>query len=255
MISYQVSNQIALIGLDNPPANAICEELLSQLIDCMDRASDDDDVRAVVLHSEQPKRFCSGLDLRLLHEADESDVRRLLQRLYMEVYEAQYRLGKPTIAAIEGAARGGGMTVAISCDVIVAAEQATFGYPEIDIGVLPAIHYSHLPEIVGRHRAFELLFSGRTFDAHEAYRIGLLGRVANAGCALRDALELAGTFAQKPRETLRVGRRAFIDALGKGSHRARIEHAVDTFCAIAGTADAQEGIRAFTEKRRPNWHA
>lgn len=253
MISYQVEDQIARIGLAHAPANAVDERMLSQLIEAMDRAARDEQVRAVVLCSEVPKRFCSGLDLRLLQGAEQPEVRRLLERLYAELYEAQCRLGKPSIAAIEGAARGGGMTVAISCDVIVAGDAASFGYPEIDIGVLPAIHFSHLPSIVGKHRAFELLFSGRSFDAHEARTLGLLGRVVPDGQALAEATALAQVFAAKPKATVRLGREAFIEAVGGAARRAQIRQAIDTFCEAADTDEAREGIQAFAERRKPSW--
>lgn len=255
MISYQVEAQIARIGLANAPANAINERMLSLLIEAMDRAARDDQVRAVVLCSEVSQRFCSGLDLRLLHGAQPSEARRLLERLYSELYEAQCRLGKPSIAAIEGAARGGGMTVAISCDVIVSGDAASFGYPEIDIGVLPAIHFSHLPGIVGKHRAFELLFSGRSFDAHEARTLGLLSRVVPAGQALAEATALAQVFAAKPQATVRLGRAAFIEAVGGAARRAQIRQAIDTFCEVVDTDEAREGIQSFAERRKPSWLA
>lgn len=255
MISYQVEGQIARIGLANAPANAVDERMLSQLIEAVDRAGNDGQVRAVVLCSEVPKRFCSGLDLRLLQGAGQPEVRLLLERLYSELYEAQCRLGKPSIAAIEGAARGGGMTVAISCDVMVAGDAATFGYPEVDIGVLPAIHFSHLPGIVGKHRAFELLFSGRSFGAHEARELGLVSRVVAAGQALTEATALAQVFAAKPQATVRIGRAAFIEAVGGAPRRAQIGQAIDTFCEVAATDEAQEGIQAFAERRKPSWLA
>jgi len=253
MISYQVEDQIARIGLAHAPANAVDERMLSALIESLDKAAGDPQVRAVVLCSEVPKRFCSGLDLRLLHGAGEREVRRLLERLYAELYEAQCRLGKPSIAAVEGAARGGGMTVAIACDVIVASDAASFGYPEIDIGVLPAIHFSHLPAIVGKHRAFELLFSGRTFDAQEAQNLGLLSRVVPQGQALSKAMALARVFAAKPQTALRLGRTAFIESVGGAARRAQIRAAIDTFCEVAATDEAREGIQAFAERRQPSW--
>src|SRR5262249_56827675 len=89
----------------------------------------------------------------------------------------QYQLGKASIAAVNGAARGGGMTLAVSCDVILAGKSATFGYPEIDLGVLPAIHFVHVPRIIGRHRAFELLFTGRPIDAEQAATLGVVHSV------------------------------------------------------------------------------
>ena len=98
-------------------------------------------------------RFCAGLDLDVILGKSGEEVREFLHALYTDLYDAQYDLGKPSIAAVGGAARGGGVTMAISCDVLVASENATFGYPEVDVGVIPAIHFAHLPRIIGRHRA------------------------------------------------------------------------------------------------------
>jgi enoyl-CoA hydratase len=142
------------------------------------------------------------------------------------------------------------MTLAISCDVLVAGQSATFGYPEIDLGLVPAIHFFHLPRIVGRHRAFELLFSGRTFDAAEAASLGLVSRVVADEKVREEARTLAQVFARKSRAAMRLGRAAFWRAndYGRG-----IADAVETFCEAAATADAQEGVRAFMEKRPPNW--
>ena len=108
-----------------------------------------------------------------------------------------------------GAARGGGMSLAISCDMIVAADNATFGYPEIEIGLLPAIHYTHLPRIVGRYRAFDLLFTGRAFGAHEALDIGLISRsvpeakVMEEAAAGKPLARVRGVAAELDRRRLR----------------------------------------------------
>ncbi len=156
-LRYDVSDRIAEISLARPPVNALSLSLLEQLIAAFRRAAADDNVRAVVLTSAVPRRFSAGLDLDMLLGKSGAEVRRFLDKLYVELADVQYNLGKPSIAAVGGAARGGGMTLAISCDVLVAGESATFGYPEIDLGLVPAIHFVHLPRIVGRHRAFELL--------------------------------------------------------------------------------------------------
>jgi enoyl-CoA hydratase len=144
------------------------------------------------------------------------------------------------------------MTLAISCDVIVASETATFGYPEIDLGVVPAIHFVHLPRIVGRHRAFELLFSGRSFSAAEAASLGLVSRVAPAAEVVSEARKLARTFAAKPPNAMRLGRAAFMRA-NDLDYRRGVEYAAELFCSVAATGEAQEGLRAFAEKRPPKW--
>src|SRR5262249_286401 len=189
-------------------------------------------------------------DLNLVVGKSTTKVRALLQKLYLELSEAQYHLGKPSIAAVVGAARGGGMTLAISCDVLIAGESASFGYPEIDLGLVPAIHFPHLPGIVGRYGGFELLFSGRSFDANEACSLGLVSRIVPDDKVIEEARALARVFASKSPNAVRLGRAAFMRI---NDYRGRIGEAAEIFCNIAPTDEAQEGIRAFTERRAPNW--
>ena len=249
-LRYDVSDQIAEISLARPPVNALSFSLIEQLVAALRRAAADDNVRAVVLTSALPRRFSAGLDLGAMLGKSATEMRRLLDKLYVELADAQYNLGKPSIAAVGGSARGGGMTLAISCDVLVAGESATFGYPEIDLGLVPAIHFVHLPRIVGRHRAFELLFSGRAFGAEEAFSLGLVSRVVPDERVRDEARAMARVFATKPQTAMRLGRAAFV---GVNDYRRGIGEAVENFCNVAATAEAQEGLRAFVEKRPPNW--
>ena len=251
-LRYDVSDQIAEISLARPPVNALSLSLLEQLIAALRRAAADENVRAVVLTSAVPRRFSAGLDLRMMLGTPATDVRRLLDKLYVELADVQYNLGKPSIAAVGGSARGGGMTLAISCDVLIAGESATFGYPEIDLGLVPAIHFVHLPRIVGRHRAFELLFSGRTFGAEEAFSLGLVSRIVPDERVRDEARAMARVFAAKSRTAMRLGRAAFV-RVNDLDYRRGIGEAVENFCNVAATAEAQEGLRAFVEKRSPNW--
>jgi len=183
LFSYEVNGRVAEILFNNPPVNALTQALLGDFLDALERASHDPGVRAVIIGSQVPGRFSAGLDLTAVHTGAHQKVRALLDLLYVRMTEVQFRMGKPTIAAVGGTARGGGMTIAISCDMVVASSDATFGYPEIDAGVLPSIHFTHLPRIVGRHRAFELLFTGRAFDAQEAQSLGLVSRLTEPGKA------------------------------------------------------------------------
>jgi enoyl-CoA hydratase len=251
-VSYSVSAGIARIALDRPPVNALGLETIRAIVAALRRAAADESARAVVLGSGVPRRFCAGLDLTLLLGKSGGQVRELLQALYVDLHDAQYNLGKPSIAAVGGAARGGGMTLAISCDVILAGESATFGYPEINIGVLPAIHFAHLPRIAGRHRAFELLFSGRSFDAAEARDLGLIGKIIADAELDAAAFALAAEFAAKSPTVMRLGRAAFMRQ-NDLDYRRSVAAAVEDFCNAVTTDAAQEGIRAFLEKRAPNW--
>ena len=251
-VTYAVSRRVARITLDRPPVNALTLDMIRAVVAALNRAAADDDVRVVILTSAVSRRFCAGLDLSLLRDADDEKIGALLQALYLDLHDAQRALGKPSIAAVGGAARGGGVTLAISCDVIIAAESASFGYPEIDIGVIPAIHFAHLPRIVGRHRAFELLFSGRSFGAREAAELGLVSQVVADGELAAAAMALANVFAAKSPAAMRLGRAAFMRQ-NDGDERRRIADAVEDFCLAAASAAAREGIRAFVEKRKPNW--
>ena len=251
-IEYEVRNNIAEIALDAAPVNALTESMLDEMLGCLVRASADPLVRAVILRSNVPRRFCAGLNLETVSDAGSADLHALVEKLYVHLYDTQTQLGKPSIAAVSGAARGGGMTLAISCDLIVAGRSATFGYPEIDVGLIPAIHYAHLPRIVGRYRAFDLLFTGRSFDAAEAAALGLVSRLVEDNEVLDCARELAQQLAAKPAQVLAMGRAAFRNENDTG-YRASVVSAVDNFCTVAAAEQAREGIKAFIEKRKPNW--
>jgi enoyl-CoA hydratase/carnithine racemase len=247
-VLYEVSNGVARITLRRPPVNALDLEMIKGVVKALEDAAKDEGIRAVVLTSAVPNCFCAGLDLNILLNKSDAKVRNLLQELYVHLHDAQYNLGKPSIAAVSGAARGGGMTIAISCDVIISGESATFGYPEINVGVIPAIHFAHLPRIVGRHRAFELLFTGRSFSAEEAYRLGLLSRIVPDVEVESVASALAATFAAKSQAIMRLGRAAFMRQSDL-DYRRSIANAVEDFCNVAMTDAAQDGLRAFIEKR------
>ena len=197
LVHYRVADGIAELRLDRPPVNAGDGDLIDELLAALERARVDTAVRAVIVASAQPRRFCAGLDIRAVDGQPGEVMHALLDRLYVQMTDAQFRLGKPSIAAVAGAARGAGMTIAIGCDLIVAERTASFGYPEIDVGLIPAIHFAHLHRIVGRHRAFDLLFTGRSFGADEARELGLVNRLVDEGQALAAARELATVLAAK----------------------------------------------------------
>ena len=252
-VHYEVRDGIAEILLDCPPVNAITEALMDGILALLDQASRDRGVKAVILGSAVPNRFCAGLHLAEMSMASFEKKWELVDKLYSGLFDAQLRLGKPSIAAVNGTARGGGMTLAVSCDMLIASDMATFGYPEIDVGVTPAIHYTHLPRIIGRHRAFDLLFTGRSFGSEEALRLGLVNAVVPESEVLHKARELARVFCSKSPLVMQLGRKAFYKAIDI-EYRKGVACAVEHFANVAGTADAIEGMTAFAENRRkPVW--
>ena len=251
-VSYEIRDDVAEIMLDQPPVNSLTKVMIGEILDALTRAAGDAAARAVILGSRVPNQFCAGLNLNHFSGGSVADMRGLLELLYVKMTDIQFSLGKPSIAAVTGPARAGGMTLAISCDMIVAGKSATFGYPEIDVGIIPAIHFTHLPRIVGKHRAFDLLFTGRMFDAAEAATLGLVSRVVEDDRVLEEARKLARMFAAKPPGVMRMGRNNFMNAIDNG-YRQGVASAVENLCNIIATDEAREGIAAFVEKRRPAW--
>jgi enoyl-CoA hydratase len=251
LVHYTVTDSIAEITLDRAPVNALSMPLIDALLEALGKAREDAAVRAVIIASAH-KVFCAGLDLDIIRGKRGIDAKLFLERLYFALNDIQYRMGKPTIAAIDGPARAGGMTIAISCDMIIAGEAATFGYPEIDVGLIPALHFVQLPRLVGKHQAFGPLFLGDSFDAATAFRMGLLSEVVPKGTALDRARAVALRFAEKSPIVMKIGRDAFMRAVDADYRRA-IEHAAESFALVATTQDCQEGLDAFVERRPPKY--
>jgi enoyl-CoA hydratase/carnithine racemase len=252
-VDYNVENYIATVSLNRPPVNALTRQLIVDIVAALRQAGEDDDVRVVILTSSLEKVFCAGLDLEIVSAGDAQVMRGFLEKLYMELYDVQYRLGKPSIAAVSGAARAGGMTLAVSCDMIVAADSASFGYPEIDVGIIPALHFVHLPRQIGRNRAFELLFTGESFKAQEALDLGIVNHLVPKNQVMEKAQQIAAKFARKSPLVMRMGRNAWMRA-NDLDYRRNIENVEETMCTIVETEESKEGLRAFLEKRPPNWN-
>ena len=251
-LNLTIENSIANIRLKRSPINAFSIDFLNEILITLKEVNNKKDVLAVMVSSSIPNIFCAGLDLDILIDKPILEVRKFLELLYIELWDTQYNMNKPTIAVIDGAARGGGMTLAISCDIIIASDKASFGYPEIDLGLLPAIHFNHLPKIVGRYRAFDLLFSGRKFDADEALSMGLINKKVPRANLLDEATKLATIFTNKSPTAIKLGRAAFVRT-NDLDYRRGVANAVEDFCNAAMTPDAQEGLKAFLEKRKPSW--
>lgn len=247
-ISTDIADGIATITMDAPPLNALTPDMVRALLGALEDAGRDDRVGAVLLSSAVARVFCAGLDLKLLLTLSAAEVRAMLTDLYLNLYDVQSRLGKPSIAVVGGAARGGGVTLAIQCDMIVAADGATFGYPEINLGLPPAIHFAHLPRMIGRNRAFELLFSARVFDAVEAQALGLVNRVMPGAELDAGAREFANLFLSKQRDAV-AHARAMSFRQGDLDYRRGIIGAVDDFCAAFAEPAARNGIERFLDRQ------
>ncbi len=251
-VDLDVRGDIAWIAMNRPPVNAVDHTMIDAIHDAFLEADRDPAVRAIVLASALESVFCGGMDLRMVDAGDAEDLRAFVNKFYMRTMDIQYALTKPSIAAINGPASGAGMTLAINCDVCVAADDIDLGYPEIDVGVIPAIHYVHLPRQISRNRAFELLFGGQPIPATEALNLGLVNRIAPRQELAAATERMARLFTRKSPTIMALGRQSFMRA-NDLDYRRNVENQIETLCNVFSTPDGREGVRAFVEKRAPRW--
>ena len=249
---FERLDTVARIILNRPPVNAVTRQLAAELNEALRYAGHDDTIRAVIVTGAGERAFCAGVDLVERAATDGLALRRFLETFYAEMVDVQAGLGKPTIAALNGPALGGGVTIAVACDLIIASDRARLGYPEINVGTSPAIHLVLLPRVVGKFKAFELCFSGEPIDAFEAQRLGLVNAVVPHDRLQDEALALAQRLAAKPPLAVRYMREVFYRSLDV-EFRKGVRNAIDLNCLLRETEDASEGMRAFNEKRPPRW--
>jgi enoyl-CoA hydratase len=251
-VDYAVQDGIATLQMNRAPVNAIDHPMIDAIHAALRQAEADNQVRVVLITSALPAMFCGGMDLKMIARGNCLDLRQFVYKFYMETMDIQYRLTKPTIAVVNGPARGAGMTLSITCDMIVAADDIDLGYPEIDVGVIPAIHYVHLPRQINRHKAFELLFTGTPIPAREAEQLGIINHAVPRDELMPRATALARVLAEKSPTIMALARTSFLRA-NDLDYRRNVENQIETLCNVFDTADGQEGLAAFVEKRAPKW--
>lgn len=242
---------VALVTLDNPPLNLLSRGVKEALGETFGALGRDETVRAVVLAGSGSRAFSGGSDIREFPDTEE--VGRAMSRLEHAVYDAIDRFPAPVIAALDAPAYGGGLELAMACDVRLAAEDIRLGLPEVKLGVFPSGGGTQrLPRLIGEGRAKLMMFLGETVAAAEAERIGLVERVVPAGRALPTALELAGQIADRPAGAVRAINEA-VDAGLVGGLAVGFRREEDLITRVFLTQDAREGVAAFLAKRPPRF--
>ncbi|MEW6224770.1 MAG: enoyl-CoA hydratase-related protein [Chloroflexota bacterium] len=242
---------VALVTLDRPEAlNALSFRLVAELADALEALDADPDVRAIVLTGAGSRAFAAGADIR---EMADRTPETLAADGSFDRWDTVGRLRTPLIAAVRGFALGGGCELAMACDMIVAADTATFGQPEVKIGVIPgAGGTQRLARAIGKAKAMELVLTGRSIDAREAERLGLVTRVVEPDQTVPAALELAGRIAALPPLAVRAAKEAIArsDELPLAAGLAWERQA---FLGLFATEDQKEGMAAFLDKRPARW--
>jgi enoyl-CoA hydratase/carnithine racemase len=252
-ITYGVAEHVATVTLNRPEVhNAMNEALRRDLTRCFDGIATDEDVKVVVVTGAGDRAFSAGADIREFVEPL-VPVRFREQRRRLDFRQAMDRCSQPIIAAVNGFALGGGLELALACDIRIAAVGATLGLTEINLAIIPGGGGTQrLPRLVGRGKALEMILTGARIPADEALRIGLVERVVPTGEALKAATELARTIAAKAPVALRYAKEAVVKGLELPlADGLRLEGDLSTL--LRTTEDRIEGAKAFLEKRAPRW--
>jgi enoyl-CoA hydratase len=254
VIGYELHGMVAVLTLNRPEKlNALSNELLGELMETLDRIELDRAVRSVVI-TGAGRAFSAGADISAFQEQMRAGSPEAIAHFMRPGHRVTRRVEsfpKPIIAAVNGLAFGGGCELVEATHIAMAADSATFSKAEINIGIIPTFGGTQrLPRNVGRKAATELILSGRIFEASEAARLGLVNRVVPRDDLLGAALHLGAELASKPPLTLAAALTAIHRGLDAGIDEGlAIEEAA--FARIVTTHDAQEGVAAFLEKRRP----
>jgi enoyl-CoA hydratase/carnithine racemase len=246
----ELRDNVAIARLNRPDArNALSDELLGLLGEMVASWDADPEVRCIVIAGTD-EYFAAGADIKAMRDRSFQDAMVTPSAAFWPRLAA---VRTPLVAAVSGFALGGGCELALHCDMIVASETAEFGQPEILLGIIPgAGGTQRLTRIIGKHRAMELMLTGRRIDAQEAHRIGIVNQVAGRKEWLDKAVELAEVVARRPPIAVRLAKQAVL-AAEETSLSAGLEHERRLYELAMATDDRVEGMTAFIEKRRPEF--
>lgn len=248
MIRVALRDRVATLTLDRPPLNvldiAMMHKLETQLVQLRDSEA------KVVVLAANGKAFCAGVDVAD-HTAEK--VEEMIQAFH-GVFRALWALPQPVLGVVAGAALGGGMELALACDLLVAADKAKFGQPEIKVGVFPPIAALLLPRMVGRQAALECILTGETWSAERAFELGLV----NALCPADQLTHLATTWAQRlvalSGPIVQLAKKATLIGWDQATLDSRLTQIEQLYLKdLMALEDAHEGLAAFVEKRHPRW--
>ncbi|MDX2007705.1 MAG: enoyl-CoA hydratase-related protein [Meiothermus sp.] len=247
-LQYKVEDHIATVTVTRPKAlNALNQDVLIELAQAVDVLTQDPEVRVAIFTGDGDRAFVAGADISQIAEVQDVFAAREFALMGQTVFTEVANLPFPTIAAINGFALGGGLELALACDLRTASSKAKLGLPEVGLGIIPGFGGTQrLPRLIGRGRALDLIFTGRHVPAEEALGLGLVNRVAES--ALEAALEIARAILKNGPVALALAK----ESVGRGEAldlQEALEIEADLFGLSCSTQDMREGTRAFLEKR------
>ncbi|MGY0693139.1 enoyl-CoA hydratase [Virgibacillus sp. FSP13] len=251
-LGYETENHIATLTIKSPPANALSSTLINDLAEKLDEIKKDESIKAVVLKGEG-KFFSAGADIKEFTSLQNATDYQTLSEKGQQLFDRIEHFHVPVIAAIHGAALGGGLELAMSCHIRIASENTKLGLPESTLGIIPGFAGTQrLPRYVGAAKAYEMILTGEPIHAHEAQALGLVNRVVENEEVYPEAMKLAEKIVAKSKLTIKRIMKlipySIVDQFAAG---AKAE--AEAFGEIFGSNDAKEGVQAFIEKRKPNF--
>lgn len=253
LLKLSIENHVATITFNNPPANTWTYEILSLLKDIVLELNNNKDVYALVVTGEGEKFFSAGADLNVFADGNKG-VASDMARVFGSAFETLRDFRGVSIAAINGYAMGGGLEVALACDIRICEQQAIMALPEAKVGLLPcAGGTQNLSWLVGEGWAKRMILCGERIDSQKAEKIGLVEEVVAKGEALSAAVKLAEQVAEQSPSSVSACKQ-LIQAGRNGDINSELPREREMFVALFDTKDQKEGVNAFLEKRAPNWY-
>ncbi|MCP8617056.1 enoyl-CoA hydratase [Salirhabdus salicampi] len=251
-LSFQRDGNIAKVIINSPPANALSSSLLTELQDILRQVTEQPDIKAVVIYGEG-RFFSAGADIKEFTSLQKKGEHEALARKGQTLFDEMEHFHIPIIAAIHGAALGGGLELAMACHMRIVAKNAKLGLPELTLGIIPGFAGTQrLPQYVGLPKAYEMILSGEAITGEEAASLGLANHAVEEDEVVEKAINLARKISNKSGPSIRAVME-LVPYAKVSQFQEGIQQEAEKFGSVFGTEDAREGIQAFIEKRKPNF--
>lgn len=251
LLNLTIENNVGIIKLNNPPVNVLNRPLLEQLDRLIDEVKDNSEIKVIVLTGEG-SAFAAGADIKSMPEL-KADTGEQMALYGQKIFSKLENLDKVSICAINGVALGGGLELAMSCDIRIISEKAKVGQPEINLGIIPGYGGTQrLTRLVGKPKAKEIVLTGDNLSAQEAYEVGIATKITSPENLMTMTLELANKIASKGQVAVKASKKAIDEGFEQNLNDA-LKTEAKYFGLVCDSEDKNEGVIAFMEKRKPNF--
>jgi len=252
-VKVAVEDRVAVVTIDHRPVNALDRQTLRELGQIVDAIGSEPTVKVVIITGGGSLAFVAGADIKEVAQVASVEAAKEMSALGHSVLLKLQRLRKPVIAAINGVCLGGGLELAMSCHLRISGDRVRFGQPEINLGIIPGWGGTQrLPRLIGKAKATEWILTGDVVMAQEAHRLGLVNQVVPQDQVLKVAKDLARKLVAKPGVAMTQALRAIEDGMDHPLEEG-LQREVEAFGVVAPTEDSREGVKAFLEKRQPQF--